>query len=1020
VTALYTPLGWAFARAPLLPGHARHAAADSTANGTLLPDDDRVRAAVSLASADLAAALERTPREDAAAPRLRGKLLRYVIRMSTRPTPYGLFAGVGLAEWGSRTDLAIAPGTPCTRTRIDMGLLSGFVDRLERDPAIRDELRVFANTSIVVAGPRAFARRGAGPAVSVRFTRTVRRALALARRPVAQAELRAVLADAPGATPEKVRRLVDELCEHGLLLLDLSPPLTAADPVAYVLDRLEGVPAAADARAVLERIRSGLADWDALALDERADALPALLDLARPLRMDAADRGPLVQTDMALRLDGARLHAAIGAEAARAAELLLRITPQPRGLPHLEGYRRAFLARYGADREVPLLELVDEDLGLGDPARHAGPGRQAPARREQVLRDLAIDALRDGRQVVELDDDLLDDLATWEPATADAPRSLELSLFVAAASPAAIDAGDFRVVVGPNLGASAAGRSIGRFADVLGAPAVAALEEVAAAERATAKRAIVAEVVYAPPTARLGNVAIRPNVRGWEVAIAMPPGVPSERVVPLDELVVGVRGGRLTVRWPAAGAEVVGVQGHMLNTREAPAAARLLLEAPTDGRARLSAFDWGGTASFPFLPRVQRGRIVLALARWRVDASVIAAAGGPPDAFAGALGEWRGRWRMPAEVYLAAADNRLLLDLDDHDDVDLLRQELRGLQPGRRVYLQEALPGPADAWLPGPDGGHTCEMVVPLVLRAGAAETLDEPSRTAPASVPAHLRRRLPGSDWLYVRLDGPRSFEDDVVAGSLRSFGESVTAAGLCDGWFFLRYADPTPHLRVRFHGDPQTLLGPLMRHVCDWAGELVAEGLRGGYAFETYEREVERYGGEEGIELAEEVFVADSPAAAELVLLGRDGATSHDAVALAALSIDDLLDALGLSSGERLELYAGAVGLSKHDGAEYRVRQRDLRRLLGGGAPPDDAALAQALATRRARLEPVATALAALEHEGRLQRPLADICRALVHLHANRLGLGGQEQLVLQLLRRTREGLARAPVAGSRATPA
>jgi hypothetical protein len=49
-----------------------------------------------------------------------------------------------------------------------------------------------------------------------------------------------------------------------------------------------------------------------------------------------------------------------------------------------------------------------------------------------------------------------------------------------------------------------------------------------------------------------------------------------------------------------------------------------------------------------------------------------------------------------------------------------------------------------------------------------------------------------------------------------------------------------------------------------------------------------------------------------------------------------------------------------------------------------------------------------------GELDKPIAELARSFVHLHANRLlGLGhSPEQTVLGLLLRTRESLLRAPV--------
>ncbi len=57
---------------------------------------------------------------------------------------------------------------------------------------------------------------------------------------------------------------------------------------------------------------------------------------------------------------------------------------------------------------------------------------------------------------------------------------------------------------------------------------------------------------------------------------------------------------------------------------------------------------------------------------------------------------------------------------------------------------------------------------------------------------------------------------ESDIVRGPLRDFSETVMSAGLADSWFFIRYADPDPHLRIRFHGDPERLTGTFWPVVC------------------------------------------------------------------------------------------------------------------------------------------------------------------------------------------------------------
>jgi thiopeptide-type bacteriocin biosynthesis protein len=107
----------------------------------------------------------------------------------------------------------------------------------------------------------------------------------------------------------------------------------------------------------------------------------------------------------------------------------------------------------------------------------------------------------------------------------------------------------------------------------------------------------------------------------------------------------------------------------------------------------------------------------------------------------------------------------------------------------------------------------------------------------------------------------------------------------------------------------------------------------------------------------------------------------------------------------------------LSREDGKEYRVRQAILRRLLGTPdaliPEPGGVGLHGALAARRESLRDVAEQLEALERKGALTQDTFRLCNSYVHLHCNRLlaGDSATEQRALQLLRRTREGLARAP---------
>ncbi|MFF1816539.1 lantibiotic dehydratase [Kribbella sp. NPDC058245] len=958
---MFRPLDWVMVRTPLLPVEAFLDPPTAVAPGTELPADPRIQRALAVGAGDLSRALTEPPRTEKALRRMRSSLQRYLIRMSTRPTPYGTFAGVGVAQWGETTDLALTAEPAQIRTRPDMGWLIELIAELEQKPDVRAGLRWFANPAASLHADRLFLSERAvltdpaeaGRAVNLRATPVVRAVLEAARTPVPYNDLVDALA-ANGAPRVKVEGLLQQLWEQTVLLTDLRPPVTIPDPARYVADRLASVPAARAEATALTELLDDIAEWDGLDVDHAAAEYPKLAAKAKALRETATQ----FQTDMALPLTGRVTHE-VAVESARLAELLARLSPSAAGTSFLDGYRALFEDRYGRDREVPLLELLDPDRGLGAPQQ---PERREPTDeqklRNRTLVDLALDALQDGRTAVELDDATLDKLTV---GSRQAPDSLDLSVFVVAGSAAALDAGDFRLLVGPNVGGGAAGRVLGRFADLVGDEP---LRAAAAAEAEVNPDVLHAEVSYLARHVRTANVTIRPLVREREIALTTTPG---DHQLPPDELVVGLSGDRFVLRWAVDGREVVPCAGHMLNTSGSPEIVRFLEHVFHDARLVNLGFTWGPATDFAFLPRVQRGRLVLSPAMWRVEPADLT------DFVA-----WRERWHLPRYVYLAVSDNRLLLDLDNPAHVDQLRTQVR-----EQAVLHEALPAPGDAWVTGPDGNYFSELVVPLVLD----KPVRRPARRAPVRRTETVRRVYPpGSDWLFAKLYHVPAYEDDLIAQALSDFG--------ADSWFFMRYVDPDPHLRVRWYRQPD------VERVLRWGAELVEAGYCKRFALDTYEQEVERYGGPVGMALAEQLFHADSELVAELLRQRRN----LDMSLLGVYTVDSLLGALGYDEDQRRVLSQLGLQDRKATSDEFRKEQNALRAVLGD---PDwlPATVQPAMDLWSERIAGLAPQLAELDKD--------TLAQSYVHMHCNRLlGCGHPpEQRVRGLLVRTRESLARAP---------
>lgn len=984
--------------------------------------DPRVRRALSVASPSLFERLARPPSGSAAVRRRRLAVLRYLIRMSTRPTPYGLNAGVSLAGWGERTDIELGDGDE-VRARLDMGVVDALIGELESRLEVVRELALERHPLVSVRAGRAFlperfADEGGAFEVSVRATRPVVRALELcAGGSTPFVELASAIgADFPDAGPARVEELVHTLVREGLLVTELRPPLTRGDPAMHILAVLDRLGAAGAERRRLAAAVAACDRWQQLHEQEGAERFTAVMDTARAVAPARADVPP-VRVDLRRPLAGERIAHAVGEEAARAAELLLRLSPLHSGPVPLNTYRDRFVERYGPYAEVPVPELLDPDGGLGpvdfvSEGSGAPPPDEATRRRDRRLLEIASAALRDGRLAIQLDPMTIAELDTG-PAPERTYPTMEVAVFVASPSRDAVDAGDFKLVVSPLLGSYGAGRIFGRFADLFDGPGERAAREAARREEASAPGRLWAELVYRPEQPSIANVTVRPLTRSHEIVLGVAPGVDPEHVLPVDELVVGVRDELFYLRWPDGAAYVEVCEGHMLNAKAAPAVGAFLALLRYAGRPVITAFAWGSAGQLPRLPRVESGRVVLSPAIWHAPLGETGLDTATPDRFAATLRSWRADWRMPRRVFAGEGDHRLLIDLDDPDQVELLRRLAASHEDGAEVFLQEAMPDVDSAWLPGPDGAFLAELAVPLARRSVTGDGSGD-GGGPPAGLAIHpraARMRAPGSEWLYAKLYTGGTAAEQLIGHALGTFAQDLLRGGVAQDWFFVRFRDPRSHLRLRFRGDPDSMAKELTPRLYAWASGLIDQGFCGSLAIETYERELERYGGERGAEVAEAVFGIDSRAACDLIRLDLNGATGVERELLCVLTLDRLLAGLCANRTDRLRWCAERVDSRHEVMSQWRENKRLLRTLLGSGGRE----LSPLLDRFVSELRPHGDRLAGLFASGEILWPRADdLYASFAHMHCNRmLGLDRDaERRVLGLLLRTLESLFRSPL--------
>jgi lantibiotic biosynthesis protein len=623
--------------------------------------DEAFRQAVAGASADLAgqvqAVLDGATLNSRRARRAALAVARYAIRYAHRATPFGLFAGVGLVEFGG-TSVVRVGGISEVASRLDPVRLHSVISAIEADRALMSDVEVCVSNLLLAHGGRVYVPSEGAAEFSLALTPAVALVLEVARLPVQYSVLAGKLgADFPQTDEGRRDAVVSELLRTGLLRSSLRAAATVVDPAGVL---------AADA----------------------CEQAPAAVDV----RLDAE----------------VRLPETVAVEMETAVTVLARLAACPAGTPAWRRYAERFAERFGEGVEVGLDRLIDPDAGLGLPDGF-GSVSEPPrpmTRRDRLLLEMAGNAAIQGNRAVILSEPMIEELeaAAGGRAAVLAPH-LELCSQVQARSLPALEAGNFRVRV--HTVSRAVGSMTGRFWHLL-PEAAAGIADLPTVD----PRAELAQLSFHPSRVEADLLTRAPQVLPTVVSVGEFRGCDKKVLVPAD-LVVGLRDGRLCLAMAATGRPVELLAPTAINfvwNNFTPPLVRFLAEISRAAAAQVTAFDWAAAWTLPFTPALHYRRTILVAARWQLRARALPGRTVSLDHWAAQLHAWRGRAGVPDRVLLAMDDQQLLLDLTRDMDLDLLRAHLGSSQV---AILHDAPPPDADGWI----GGRAHSIVVPMSVR---------------------------------------------------------------------------------------------------------------------------------------------------------------------------------------------------------------------------------------------------------------------------------------------------------------
>lgn len=914
-------------------------------------------------------------------------LLKYYARAGARCTPYGLF---GLVSTGditeAETNLTVKK-QPHPRVRLDMDYLCSVYNEVQANPEVYKQLTYFINTSLFKLGDRwkyveykPFGTKRKYTLSFIEGNSVLNPILKKAEKGITYKKIIEFIVK-KGYDAADAEEYTKELIDAQLLVSEISPSASGQEYQDVLFKAL----AQNKKYAGVSKVETILQSPDKTTMQKFREAKQILQEIFETPITDRA----FFQVDTYREAPQANINTTLINEIKESADVLNRITRFDNSQTNLEKFKKEFTERY-EEAEVPLLEVMDSEVGIDYKNPLSGADASTNGynmkwdRTSKFYLNIYLKAQKQNLTSVEITEDDYKEVPNLIP-----PIPTALSLNGRLMEENGTQKFFWKILTGPGPQ-----YFLGRFGFLHKK-----IEEIcidaAQEEEKSEPDKIFAEIVHLPED-RVGNVIIRPKYREYEIPYLTTSQLPVENQIPVSDLMVSVRGNKVVVRSKRLNKYIVPkmANAHNFRTFGLPIY-HFLCDLQFQGVKAGMGWSWGYLTNEPFLPRVTYKNVIFSLATWNVQTKLLA----PllkkkgKEKYEG-FAKVKEQLGLPQFVVYVAGDRELLLNLDLPVCIDILLSYIDGVEV---VELNEFLFKPENCLVHDESGNaYADEVMIPLVKDANAIPQQRRP--TAPiVSIEHDVQRSFaPYSEWVFVKLFCGYKIGDKIVADILEPLCKKLVQKKIIDKWFFLRYADPKHHVRVRFHLTQEKNFTLLNKYINDAFKDFVSNKLIWKVQFDTYNRELERYGADT-IDIAEDFFYYNSRCVAQLTKLFSSDQNDEIRFLVGLYGVHCLYEAFDIDMQRRMYLVEAskrmfAFEFGVHNNKDLREQiKRDYReaspkmaQLIDNfpvGIPAFDAVKA-AYDSQRVELEKLAARLKANAYS----KNIYHLMPSFIHMFVNR----------------------------------
>lgn len=855
--------------------------------------------------------------------KLKASLFKYLIRASTRPTPFGMLAGSFIGGFNDQTEMQLMAGKDSLSLSVlpDMHLLDRMRQNMCASGMPDSSLKYYSNPTLYPVGERLR---------YIEYSQSVSAARNFQYSSVdGNYYLNQILEVTKNGA--QIDQLIEVLVKNDIVREDAMEFISELIANMIILSELELSSSPKSYRNILKTFMESRENSNAIFKScsdhlDQIDKLSGRVDLAgfedailRLSKVYPSDNQTLIQVNLFKKTIRNTITKGLASNIHEAFDIMTLLSSQEE-LVELKEFKDAFLARYEG-RFVRLVDALDPENGLGYPPRDKTKAfndnvienidfdslsesvfpRARTTKIEEFLQTIYFDAIHAGNYTVDLKEYDLSPLQSSKIPIHELSDSFYLASELYSKSAKDLDRGQFSLFIKQFVGPSSA-RITSRFSDD---PEIREFtREIIKTEEAGYENVVFAEINHVPQ-ARQANIISFSEIRSFEIPFVIAKDLSKPDVIELRDILIGFRDGKLRLFSQKIKKEIIPCLTNSFNySLDSIPIYRLLCDFQLQCAFNLS-WTWGAFHASKFLPRVSYGNVILARAKWQVDI--------PGDVTSLVVKEiilkLRQDLQLPRYLSLTEKDTALLIDIENDKSIELLTDFAKRHQ---KLVVEESLVTSEPNFITDNTGAYNGEFIFALSKSIKSLQPMPEVS---PESQGEYIF--LPGSTWLYFKIYCGVKASDHIL-DSLCEKCQGLIENQFIDKWFFLRFADPDYHIRLRLNGQ-QDFHNTALNALLPLLSQLKSEGQIIGYSINSYERELNKY----PICIApecEDFFFHDSNSIIKILHLLSFNFGDKRSWLVALKSIDVFLNDFGLSLSSKLMFvkeaatyYFAEFGLSK-----------------------------------------------------------------------------------------------------------